>query len=32
MADGADLLVGCGRVENSAMVVEIAAVKVGLIV
>jgi hypothetical protein len=25
-------LVGCGRVENSAMVVEIAAVKVGLIV
>ncbi len=28
---GADLLVGCGRVENSAMVVEIAVVKVGLI-
>jgi hypothetical protein len=29
---GADLLVGCGRVENSAIVAEIEMVKVGLTV
>ena len=29
---GADLSVGCGRVENSAIVVEIEVARVGLIV